>query len=139
LQSRSRDAPRLAEAGTPPSNAIVTRSRGRGRRVNGVATVSRASSASLIYRPSPRPLEAPLTAQLRLSEAQADATCEHQRNPVVEAVLVESKFGRASFEIQFRIPLCGERMDRFQTRVGFGGEKEGKCLQKKTQLGDVRF
>jgi hypothetical protein len=33
------------------------------------STVSRASSASLIFRPSPRPLEAPLTAQLRLSEA----------------------------------------------------------------------
>jgi hypothetical protein len=38
------------------------------------STVSRASSASLIFRPSQRPLEAPLTAQLRLSEAEADAT-----------------------------------------------------------------
>jgi hypothetical protein len=31
------------------------------------STVSRASGASLIVRPPPRPLEAPLTAQLRLS------------------------------------------------------------------------
>jgi len=68
------------------------------------STVSRASSASLIFRPSPRPIEAPLTAQLRLSEAEADATCEHQRNPVGEAVLVDRNSGRASFEIQFRIP-----------------------------------
>ena len=52
------------------------------------STVSRASSASLIFRPSPRPLEAPLPAQLRLSEAEADATCEHQRNRASEAVLV---------------------------------------------------
>ena len=51
-----------------------------------------------------RPLEAPLTAQLRLSKAEADATCEHQRNPVGEAVLVDRNSGRASFEIQFRIP-----------------------------------
>src|SRR4051812_43901578 len=33
--------------------------------------------------------------------------------------------------------LCDERMDRFQTRVGVGSEKETKCPQKKTQLGDV--
>jgi hypothetical protein len=51
------------------------------------STVSRASSASLIFRPSPRSLEAPLTAQLRLSEAEADATCERQRNRAGEAVL----------------------------------------------------
>jgi hypothetical protein len=36
------------------------------------STVSRASSASMIFHPSPRPLETPLTAQLRLSEAEAD-------------------------------------------------------------------
>jgi hypothetical protein len=30
-------------------------------------------------------------------------------------------------------------MNRFQTRLSFGGEKESKCLQTKTQLGDVRF
>ena len=35
--------------------------------------------------------------------------------------------------------ICDERMARFQMRVSFGGEKESKCLQKKTQLGDVRF
>ena len=52
------------------------------------ATVSRASGASLVVRPSPRPFEAPLTAQLRLSEAEADATCEYQRNRAGEAVLV---------------------------------------------------
>jgi hypothetical protein len=57
------------------------------------STVSRASSASLIFRPSPRPLEAPLTAQLRLSEAEADATCEHQRNRAGEAVLVGLNLG----------------------------------------------
>jgi hypothetical protein len=69
-------------------------------------TVSRASSASLIFRPSPWPLEAPRTAQLRLSEAEADATCEHQRNRAGEAVLVGLNFGVGSicFEIQFRIP-----------------------------------
>lgn len=57
------------------------------------STVSRASSASLIFRPSPRPLEAPLTAQLRLSEAEADATCEYQRNRAGEAVLVGLTLG----------------------------------------------
>jgi hypothetical protein len=103
------------------------------------STVSHASSASLIFRPSPRPLEAPLTAQLRLSEAVADATCEHQRNPIVEAVLVGSKFGAGELRDSISDTLCDERMDRFQTRVGFGGEKESKCPQKKTQLGDVRF
>jgi hypothetical protein len=47
----------------------------------------------LIFRPSPRPLEAPLTAQLRLSEAEADATCEYQRNRAGEAVLVGLTLG----------------------------------------------
>ena len=42
----------------------------------------------LIVRPSPRPLEAPLTAQLRLSRAVADPTCEHHRNRAGEVVLV---------------------------------------------------
>jgi hypothetical protein len=68
------------------------------------STVSRASSASLIFRPS-RPLEAPLTAQLRLSEAEADATCEHQRNRAGEAVLVGLNLGASiCVEIQCRIP-----------------------------------
>ena len=40
----------------------------------------------------------------RAIEAEADAACEHQRNPVGEAVLVDRNSGRASFEIQFRIP-----------------------------------
>ena len=57
------------------------------------STVSRASSASLIFRPSPRPLEAPLTAQLSLSEAEADATCEHRHNRAGEAVLVGLNLG----------------------------------------------
>jgi hypothetical protein len=35
-----------------------------------------------------RPLEAPRTAQLRLIEAEADATCEHRRKRAGEAVLV---------------------------------------------------
>ena len=66
---------------------------------------SRASSASLIFRPSPRPLEAPLTAQLRLSKAEADATCEHQRNRAGEAVLPGLNLGAGiCFETQFRIP-----------------------------------
>ncbi len=105
------------------------------------STVSRASSASLIFRPSPRPLEAPLTAQLRLSEAEADATCEHQRKRAGEAVLVGLNLGAGEHLLRDSISdtICGERMDRFQTRVGFGVEKESKCLQKKTQLGDVRF
>ena len=68
------------------------------------STVTRASSAPLIFRLSPRPLEAPLTAQLRLAEAEADATCEHQRNPAGEAVLVDRNSERATFGIQFRIP-----------------------------------
>ena len=105
------------------------------------STVSRASSASLIFRPSPRPLEAPLTAQLRLSEAEADATCEHQRSRAGKAVLVGLNLGAGEHLLRDSISdtICDERMDRFQTRVGFGGEKESKCLQKKTQLGDVRF
>jgi hypothetical protein len=61
------------------------------------STVSRASSASLIFRPSPRPLEAPLTARLRLSEAEADATCEHQRNRAGEAVLVGLNLGAGEY------------------------------------------
>jgi hypothetical protein len=66
---------------------------------------SRASSASLIFRPSPRPLEAPLAAQLRLSKAEADATCEHQRNRAGEAVLPGLNLGAGiCFETQFRIP-----------------------------------
>ena len=90
------------------------------------STVSRASSASLIFRPSPRPLEAPLTAQLGLSEAEADATCEHQRNRAGEAVLLGSTVGAGEHLLRDSISdtLCDERMDRFQTRVGFGGEKE---------------
>lgn len=66
---------------------------------------SRASNVSLIFRPSPRPLEAPLTAQLRLSKAEADATCEHQRNRAGEAVLPGLNLGAGiCFETQFRIP-----------------------------------
>jgi hypothetical protein len=100
-----------------------------------------ARAAPLIFRPSPRPLEAPFTAQLRLSEAVANATCQRQRNRAGEAVLVGLNFGAGEHLLRYSISdtLCNERMDRFQTRVGFGGEKESKCLQKKTQLGDVRF
>ena len=78
------------------------------------STVSRASSASLIFRPSPRPLEAPLTAQLRLSEAEADATCEHQRNPAGEAVLVDWNFGAGGRLHRDAISntLCDDRRDR---------------------------
>jgi hypothetical protein len=74
-----------------------------------------------------------------LSEAKADATCEHPRNPAGEAVLAGSKFGAGELRDSISDTLCDKRMDRFQTRVGFGGEKESKCPQKKTQLGDVRF
>jgi hypothetical protein len=52
------------------------------------STVSRATGASLIVRPSPRPFAAPLTAQLRLSRGEADPTCEHHRNRAGEGVLV---------------------------------------------------
>jgi hypothetical protein len=72
----------------------------------------------------------------------ADATCEHQRNRAGEAVLVVGlNLGAGEHLLRDSISdtIRGERMDRFQTRVGFGGEKESKCLQKKTQLGDVRF
>jgi hypothetical protein len=77
------------------------------------STVSRASSASLIFRPSPRPLEAPLTAQLRLSEAEADATCEHQRNRADEAVLVGLNLGVGERLHRDSISntLCDERRD----------------------------
>jgi hypothetical protein len=78
----------------------------------------------LIFRPSPRPLEAPLTAQLRLSEAEADATCEHQRNRAGEAVLVLGSnlgAGEQLLRDSISVTLCDERMNRFQTRVGFGG------------------
>jgi len=77
------------------------------------ATVYLASSASLIFRPS-RPLEAPLTAQLRLSEAEADATGELQRNRAGEAVLVGSNFGVGGHLRRDAISdtLCDERMDR---------------------------
>jgi hypothetical protein len=90
---------------------------------------------------SPRPLEAPLTAQLRLSEAEADATCEHQPNRPGEAVLVGLNLGAGEHLLRDSMSdtISDERMDRFQTRVGFAGEKESKCPQKKTQLGDVRF
>jgi hypothetical protein len=69
------------------------------------------------------------------------ATYERQRNRAGEAVLVDLNFGTGERLLRESISntLCDERMDRFQTRVGFGGEKESKCLQKKTQLGDVRF
>jgi hypothetical protein len=59
------------------------------------STVSRASGASLIVRPSPRPFEAPLTAQLRLSREVADPTCEHHRNRAGEGVLVPGMNVRA--------------------------------------------
>ena len=64
-----------------------------GRRSRPLVPPFLASSASLIFRPSPRPLETPLTAHLRVPKAEAGANCEHQRN-------------RASncFAIQFRIP-----------------------------------
>jgi hypothetical protein len=52
------------------------------------STLSRASSACLIFRPSPRPLEAPVTVPLKLSKADADSTCEHLRDQAGEAVLV---------------------------------------------------
>jgi hypothetical protein len=42
----------------------------------------------LIFRPSPRPLEAPVTVPLKLSKADADSTCEHLRDQAGEAVLV---------------------------------------------------
>jgi hypothetical protein len=96
----------------------------------------------LIFHPSPRPLEAPVAAALKLSKADAGSACEHQRNQAGEAVLVSGSNLRAGEHLlrdSILDTLCDERMDRFQTRVGFGGEKESKCLQKKTQLGDVRF
>jgi hypothetical protein len=50
------------------------------------------------------PLEALLTAQLRLSKAEADATCEHQPNRAGEAVLPGLNLGAGiCFETQFRI------------------------------------
>lgn len=81
--------------------------RERGPRGTGGAT-----GASLIVRPSPRLLEAPRTAQLRLSKAEADATCEHQRNRAGEAILVPRMNLRAAsvcFEIQFRIQWTGSK------------------------------
>ena len=75
---------------------------------------------------------------MRLSGAEADATCEHQRNPVSEAVQAGSNSGLASFDIQFRIPYVMSEWTGSR-REYFGGEKESKCQQKKTQLGDVRF
>jgi hypothetical protein len=106
------------------------------------STFSRASGASLIVRPSPWRLEAPLTAQLRLSKAEADPTCEHQRNRAGEAVLVlEMNLWAGGHLLRNSISdtLCGERIDRLQTRVGLGRERESKCLQMKTHLGGVRF
>src|ERR1039457_914999 len=90
------------------------------------SAVSRASSASLIFRPSPRPLEAPLTAQLRLSEAEGDATCEPQRNRAGEAVLVGLNLGAGEHLLRDSRSdtICDERMDRVHTRVGFGGRSE---------------
>ena len=81
------------------------------------STVSRASSASLIFYPSPRPLEAALTAQLRLSEAEADATCEHLRIRAGGAVLVGLNLGAGEHLLRDSISdtICDERMDRFQT------------------------
>jgi hypothetical protein len=52
------------------------------------STLSRASSACLIFRPWPRPLQTPVTLPLKLSKADADSTCEHQHNQAGEAVLV---------------------------------------------------
>ena len=109
-----------------PAGEVVTRS-----------TVSPASGASLIVRPSGRPLEAPLTAQLRLSKAEADATYEHQRNRAGEAVLVLIMNLRVGEHLLRN--STSDRMDRFQTRVGLGSERESKCLQMETQLGGVRF
>jgi len=42
----------------------------------------------LIFRPSPRPLEAPVTVPLKLSKADAGSACERQRNQAGETVLV---------------------------------------------------
>jgi hypothetical protein len=82
---------------------------------------SRASGASLIVRPSPRPLKAPLTAQLRLSKAEPDATCEHQRNRAGEAVLVRGTNLRAGEHLLRN--SSADTMDRFQTQVSLGGRK----------------
>jgi hypothetical protein len=62
-------------------------------------------------------------------------------NRAGDAVLVGLNLGKGEHLLRDSMSdtICDERMDRFQTRVGFGGEKESKCLQKKTQLGDVRF
>ena len=101
------------------------------------STLSRAIGASLIVRPSPWPRETPLSAQLRLSKAEADATCEHQCNRAGEAVLVlKMKLWMGEHLLR---KLSSDTMDRFQTRVGLGGERESKCLQIKMHLGGVRF
>lgn len=78
-----RERGQLAQGGSSTRFALT-----RPAKSSTCSTASRASGASLTIRPSPRPLEAPLTAQLRLPTADADATCEHQRNRADEAVLV---------------------------------------------------
>ena len=59
--------------------------------------------------------------KLRLSKAEADATCEHQRNRADEAVLVLGTNRRAGEHLLRNSSL--DTMDRFQTRVGLGGRK----------------
>jgi len=57
--------------------------------------------------------------------------------PPANTIVIEQ--ASICFEIQFRIPYVMREWTGSHTRVGSGGEKESKCLQKKTQLGDVRF
>jgi len=59
------------------------------------------------------PLEAPLTAQLRLSEAEADATCEHQRNRAGEAVLAGLNLGAVEHLLRDSMPdtIYGDKMN----------------------------
>jgi hypothetical protein len=98
------------------------------------STVSHASGASLIVRPSPRPLEAPLTAQLRLSRAEADPTCEHHRKSSRRSCTGarnEPLGGRASASKFKLVYIRSDRINRFQTRVGLGGERESNVYNKK--------
>ena len=105
------------------------------------STVSRATRASLIFRLATAARSAARRAIAAVQGRSRPPFCEHQRDRAGESVPVGLDLAAGGHLLRDSISdtLCVERMDDFQTRVGFCGEKESKCLQKKMQLGGVRF
>jgi hypothetical protein len=93
--------------------------------------LSRASGATLIVRSSPRPRQAPLTAQLSLSGAEAVPTWDTiVTREVVLMPGMNPRRASISFDNKL-VYVSSDRMNRFQTRVGFGGERENYVYKSK--------